>query len=161
MIVRFRLKALKESSWREHALRFGLGGVVTVLAGAIAKMDGPSTGGLFLAFPAIFCASATLIEKHERQRKEKRGLAGTRRGREAAALDAVGAGWGSLALAVFGVCVWLLALHSPALSLCVASVAWLGVAVSMWRLRRLLRLGRSTGRARQVGIAAGREHPNR
>ena len=39
----------------------------------------PVVGGLFLAFPAIFPASATLIEKHGRERKEKAGLAGARR----------------------------------------------------------------------------------
>jgi hypothetical protein len=47
-----------------------------------------SIGGLFLAFPAIFPASATLIEKHVRERKEKAGLPGARRGKEAAAFDA-------------------------------------------------------------------------
>jgi hypothetical protein len=30
---------------------------------------GPRVGGLFLAFPAIFPASATLVEKHEKQKK--------------------------------------------------------------------------------------------
>ena len=51
-------------------------------AGAIAEFWGPAVGGLFLALPAIFCASATLIEKHERERKQKLGLAGQRRGQE-------------------------------------------------------------------------------
>jgi hypothetical protein len=32
---------------------------------------------VFLAVPAIFCASATLIEKHERDRKQKLGLSGS------------------------------------------------------------------------------------
>jgi hypothetical protein len=48
-------------------------------------------GGLFLAFPAIFPASATLVEKHEAENKKRRGLSGMVRGREAAALDAAGA----------------------------------------------------------------------
>jgi hypothetical protein len=48
-------------------------------------------GGLFLAFPAIFPASATLIEQHERRRKQGTGGHGTLRGRRAAALDAAGA----------------------------------------------------------------------
>ena len=30
---------------------------------------------LFLAFPAIFPASATLIEKHEKEKKEREGYA--------------------------------------------------------------------------------------
>jgi hypothetical protein len=55
-----------------------LGGAITVIAGLIAA----HFGGLFLAFPAIFPASATLIEKHARERKRKAGLRGTRRGKE-------------------------------------------------------------------------------
>lgn len=140
MPVHFQPKALRQSRWTEHALRFGLGGLATVLAGAVAGIWGPATGGLFLAFPAIFCASATLIEKHERKRKEHNGLPGRARGREAAALDAAGASLGSTALAVFGVCVWLLAETSPTLSLCVGALAWLLVAVSVWWLRRGLRV---------------------
>jgi hypothetical protein len=142
MIVRLKPSALDESKWYEHALRFGLGGLVTVLAGVIAKIDGPATGGLFLAFPAILCASAALIEKHERKRKRDRGLRGERRGREAAALDTAGAGWGSIALAIFGLSVWWLGPKSSAGALAFASVASLAVAVSMWRARRELRVTR-------------------
>jgi hypothetical protein len=36
---------------------------------------GPSIGGLFLAFPAL-PASATLIEKHEKHKKEENGVEG-------------------------------------------------------------------------------------
>ena len=150
MPVHFKPQALRQSRWTEHVLRFGLGGLATVLAGAIAKIWGPATGGLFLAFPAIFCASATLIEKHERKRKEQRGLAGRERGRSAAALDAAGAGLGSMALAMFGVCVWLLAETSPALSLCLAAFAWLLVAASMWWLRRFVRVTRQAGAKRHL-----------
>jgi hypothetical protein len=60
MIVKVKLEALRETKWYEYALRFVLGGLVTVGAGLIADIYGPATGGLFLAFPAIFCASATL-----------------------------------------------------------------------------------------------------
>jgi hypothetical protein len=60
-----------------------------------------------LAFPSIFCASATLIETHERERKEKAGLRGARRGKEAAELDAAGAALGSIGLLTFGAAVWL------------------------------------------------------
>ena len=77
-----------------------------MVAGLIAARFGPVVGGLFLAFPAIFPASATLIEKHVRRRKEKAGLSGVRRGREAAALDAAGAALGSLA--AFAIVIWLL-----------------------------------------------------
>ena len=90
MIVQLNPSALRETHWYEYLIRFALGGAVTVVAGLIAARFGPSVGGLFLAFPAIFPASATLIEKHVRRRKEKAGLSGVRRGREAAALDAAG-----------------------------------------------------------------------
>ena len=87
---------------------FGLGGLATVCTGLIAEAFGPATGGLFLAFPAIFCASATLVEKHERDRKEKAGLPGKRRGQQAAALDAMGAAIGSFGLLAFGAVMWTL-----------------------------------------------------
>jgi hypothetical protein len=47
---------------------------MTVVAGLIAARFGPVVGGLFLAFPAIFPATATLIEKHVRERKEKAAI---------------------------------------------------------------------------------------
>ena len=139
MIVHFKWSALKDSSWYEHIIRFGLGGLTTALVGAVAQRCGPTTGGLFLAFPAIFCASATLIEKHERERKEAKCVQGARRGQQAAASDAAGAGWGSIALGFFGLCVWWPAPASSAGSFCAAAIGWLVVAVSMWTLRRRLR----------------------
>ena len=83
MIVQLNPSALRETHWYEYLIRFALGGAVTVVAGLIAARFGPVVGGLFLAFPAIFPASATLIEKHVRRRKEKAGFSGVRRGREA------------------------------------------------------------------------------
>ena len=77
MLVKIKVSALRDTHWHEYALRFGLGGLATVCTGLIAEIFGPATGGLFLAFPAVFCASATLIEKHERDRKQKAGLPGT------------------------------------------------------------------------------------
>jgi hypothetical protein len=112
MNIRINPSALRETRWHEYLTRFVLGGLATVATGAIANVFGPETGGLFLAFPAIFSASATLIEKHERERKEKVGLRGTRRGKEAAALDAAGAALGSLGLLAFGAAIWLLAPRS-------------------------------------------------
>jgi hypothetical protein len=99
---------------------------------------GPVIGGLFLAFPAIFPASATLIEKHVRERKEKAGLAGARRGKEAAALDAAGATLGSFGLAAFGLVIWLMVVPFPAWAFVVSSAAWLAVAMLAWRGRRWL-----------------------
>jgi len=72
MIARFKPSALLQTRWYEYLVRFGLGGAMTVVAGLIAARLGPVVGGLFLAFPAIFPASATLIERHVRERKEKR-----------------------------------------------------------------------------------------
>jgi hypothetical protein len=142
MAVHFQWSALKQSRRYEYALRFVLGGLATVLTGAIAAYFGPATGGLFLAFPVIFCASATLIESHERERKARLGLCGTRRGTDAAALDASGAGLGSIGVAAFGLCVWLLAPSIGFAALPLASVAWLLVSVLLWRVRREIRLVR-------------------
>ena len=79
MIVQFKASAIRQTRWYEYLVRFVLGGAMTVVAGLIAARFGPVIGGLFLAFPAIFPASATLIEKHVRERKEKAGLPGARR----------------------------------------------------------------------------------
>ena len=139
MIVHVKFQALRQSKWSEYAIRFGLGGLTTVIAGIIADAFGPTTGGLFLAFPAIFCASATLIEKHERQRKQKKGLPGTCRGREAAALDASGTGWGSIGLCAFAVVMWFAAKGWSMSALALATLVWLVVSVSLWRLRHVFR----------------------
>lgn len=109
MIVHAKFSALAESRWYEYLVRFVIGGLTTVVAGVVADLYGPQMGGLFLAFPAVFCASATLIEKHERQRKKERGVTGQRRGTDATALDASGAALGGIGLAAFALAVWLLA----------------------------------------------------
>ena len=132
MIVRFKASALLQTRWYEYVIRFALGGAMTVIAGLIAARFGPVIGGLFLAFPAIFPASATLIEKHVRERKEKAGLRGARRGKDAAALDAAGAVLGSFGLAAFGLVIWLMIVPSPTWSLILAASAWFAVAISGW-----------------------------
>jgi Protein of unknown function (DUF3147) len=136
MIVKFNPRALSEIHCYEYLIRFVLGGAITVIAGLIAARFGPVIGGLFLAFPAIFPASATLIEKHERERKEKLGLTGARRGKEAAALDALGAALGSLGLATFAVIIWLIIEWSPSLALVLATATWLVVSILAWIFRR-------------------------
>jgi hypothetical protein len=123
MIIRFNAAALRQTQCYEYFVRFALGGAMTVIAGLIAARFGPVIGGLFLAFPAIFPASATLIEKHVRERKEKAGLRGARRGKEAAALDAVGAALGSFGLAAFGLVIWLIIASSPAWALLLAAAS--------------------------------------
>ena len=138
MIVKFRAAALRQTRWYEYLIRFVLGGAMTVVAGLIAARFGPVTGGLFLAFPAIFPASATLIEKHVRERKERAGLPGARRGKEAAALDAAGAALGSLGLAAFGLVIWLMIMRSSARALVLAAASWFAVAMLAWQVRRWL-----------------------
>jgi hypothetical protein len=139
MIVVMKLSALKEGRWYEHGMRVGLGGLTTLAAGLIGDFWGPAVGGLFLAFPAILCASATLVETHERREKCERGLAGHRRGTDAAALEAAGATLGSLGLATFALAVWLLAPTLGIASVGIGSIIWLLVAVMCWRLRRHVR----------------------
>ncbi len=136
MIIQVKALALRQTRWYEYLIRFILGGTMTVVAGVIAGRFGPLIGGLFLAFPAIFPASATLIEKHVRERKERAGLPGARRGREAAALDAVGAMLGSFGLAAFGLVIWLMIAQSASWALVLSSASWLAVAVLAWQARR-------------------------
>ena len=126
MKVSFDLSALSRPKWHEYAVRFGFGGAVTVLAGLLAEHYGPAIGGLFLAFPAIFASSATLVEKHERQKKRSAGIRHTIRGSRAAGLDAAGATMGSIGLACFGFVVWnILPDENAAVALAIASVVWL------------------------------------
>src|SRR6185312_13044708 len=99
--IRISPSSLREGRWYEYVIRFALGGAATVFTGIISSRYGASVGGLFLALPAIFCASATLIEKHENRRKRETGLSGVRRGQEAAALDAAGAALGALGMLAF------------------------------------------------------------
>ncbi len=137
MRVQFDISDLKDTKWYEFALRFLFGGTITVIAGALASRYGPVFGGLFLAFPAIFPASTTLLEKHEREKKQKAGIAETARGREAAALDARGAAIGSIGLIGFAFTVWKLApVRNPALALFAGLVVWTAISILIWRLRR-------------------------
>ncbi|MGH6681420.1 MAG: DUF3147 family protein [Bradyrhizobium sp.] len=139
MVVHVKLSQLKQGHWYEYLVRFVLGGLVTVVAGAVADIWGPAAGGLFLAFPAIFCASATLIETHEHEEKAKKHLRGQDRGKKAAALDARGALLGSVALAAFGGVMWLLAQTSSAGSIAIATLVWFVLAVLLWHIHRKMR----------------------
>ena len=139
-LIRINPSALKETKWHEYALRFVTGGIITVIAGIIAQKWGPEIGGLFLAFPAIFPASATLIEKHERQRKQEKGLHGEKRGTDAAAIDALGAAMGAIGLVAFaGICWWLIPRYQALLALGDATIIWLLISFSVWTTRRLHR----------------------
>jgi hypothetical protein len=137
MRVEANFASLKQTNFREQIVRFVLGGAVTVVAGLIARRWGPVIGGLFLAFPAIFPAGATLIEKHEVKRKWEIGRDGRGRGREAAALDALGASFGAVGLAAFAVVLWLfLPGHSSWGALALALTAWGVVSGALWILRK-------------------------
>jgi hypothetical protein len=141
LVIRFQFDGLKQSRWGEYAVRFVLGGLSAVLAGVIADAFGPETGGLFLAFPVIFCASASLIEKHERRRKRDKGLRGEVRGTEAAALDANGDGWGTVGLLAFAIAVYFSATALSFFACIVIAMAnWSALVGLMWLLRRHLRM---------------------
>ena len=136
-MVEFRISALKSTRPSEYLARFAFGGAATVLAGLIAKHYGAALGGLFLAFPAIFPCSATLVESHEKERKRKIGYDGTHRGRMAASLDAAGAALGAVGLVAFAALLWyLLPRYNAALVIAAATFVWIGVSIALWHLRR-------------------------
>jgi hypothetical protein len=142
--ISFSSSSLKEGRWYEYLIRFALGGAATVFTGLVSSRYGASVGGLFLALPVIFCASATLIEKHEIRRKREARLAGARRGQEAAALDAAGAALGALGMLAFAIVFWSTVESSIAAAFIGGSLAWLIVSVTAWCVRRKVRLVRRT-----------------
>ena len=148
--VRFSPSSLKESRWYEYLIRFVLGGVATIFTGLISSRYGASVGGLFLALPAIFCASATLIEKHEIRCKREAGLSGERRGQMAAAVDSAGATLGALGMLAFAAVLWLTVERSVAGAFIAASFAWLVVSIAAWYVRRKMRSVQRAGRLRKA-----------
>ena len=137
--IKFHSGSLKTTSWWEHVIRFAFGGAITVIAGLLAKKFGPAFGGLFLAFPAIFPASATMLERHERIEKQQKGVSPGNRGSDAAALDARGAAMGSVALMIFAVFVWLLLPSTSAWMIVGAGTLWLVAAAAFWAIRKYRR----------------------
>jgi hypothetical protein len=137
MPIRLDLSSLSESKPHEYLLRFLFGGICTATAGLIANRYGPAIGGLFLAFPAIFPAAASLIQEHEKRRKAEIGKDGSERGKDAAALDAFGAALGCLGLIGFAMSLWKLAVLVPAV--CVLSIAfasWLLISLGGYFVRQ-------------------------
>jgi hypothetical protein len=132
VIVKLSPSALKDGRWYEYLVRFALGGTVTAFTGLISSRFGPSIGGLFLALPAIFCASATLIARHEERRKHEAGLPGQRRGQQAAALDAAGAALGSVGMLGFALTFSLLVERAAPMGFVSALTAWAAISVSAW-----------------------------
>ena len=141
MGVHVDFSALFKTHWHECAVRFGFGSAVTVFAGVIAHLWGPGAAGLFLAFPAIFPAAATLVEKHEKSSRQK-GKHNALKAKYAAALDARGAAFGSIGLLVFALTVWqLVGIWGGLASVACGLLAWLLTSVSVWyafKKRRLL-----------------------
>ncbi len=139
MRIAVNFSAFSRTRWYEYLSRFAFGGAVTALAGIIAKDFGPAIGGLFLAFPAIFPATAWLIEDHEKRKKHKAGAHGTVRGRKAAAVDAAGAAIGSFGLMAFALLAWKLLPELPSgAALLIATAGWLMVSVLFWNAWKAL-----------------------
>jgi Protein of unknown function (DUF3147) len=135
--IEFNLGSLKETRAHEYLVRFVFGGFCTVIAGLVARHYGPGIGGLFLAFPAIFPASATMIENHEKKRKAEAGADGTLRGRLAAGLDASGAALGCVGLAAFALIVWRsITLHNACGAIAVAVTCWATLSYLLWAIRK-------------------------
>lgn len=136
-MIQADLSSLRRTGLQEYLVRFVFGGAATVLAALIAKHFGPVYGGLFLAFPAIFPASVTLVEAHEKKRKAEFGHDGTRRGRMAASIDASGAMAGCIGLAGFALVLWrLLPLARAWLIMLVAMVVWGVLSIAFWKVRK-------------------------
>ena len=136
MQIRIDLRSLKETRVHEYAARFLFGGLCTGVAWIIAKKFGPAVGGLFLAFPAIFPAAASMIQDHEKRRKAEIGRDGTTRGRDAAALDAFGACIGCSGLLVFAIWTWRFATTSaPSHVLLASFFCWSLVSVVGYLIR--------------------------
>ena len=142
MLIKISPASLRQSRGYEYAVRFTLGGAATVFTGLIGAKFGPAVSGLFLALPTVFCASATLIERHQRHEKHKAGLSGRRRGQEAAALEAAGAGLGSLGLIAFAAVFYLIVERNIVAAFAGAVAIWALVSVAVWWLRRRLRTTR-------------------
>lgn len=137
MMVQAKLASLKGIALNEWAVRFFFGGAVCVAAGLIARRFGPSVGGLFLAFPAIFPAGASMVEAHEKKHKARAGFDGTNRGRTVAGVDAAGAALGSIGLAGFALTCWICLprLSTPA-TFAAAIAVWITLSITSWLLSK-------------------------
>jgi uncharacterized protein DUF3147 len=136
MIVKAKFSRLRQTKGWEWLVRFVFGGVVTAITGLIAKELGPVVGGLFLAFPGIFPAGVTLVERHEKEKKQKHGHLGVPRGRKVSAVLAAGAVAGCVGLVAFALAVWRLApRHATWQWLLAAGVAWVAISLLAWLAR--------------------------
>jgi hypothetical protein len=137
MMVQAKLASIKGIALHEWAVRFFFGGAVCVAAGLIARRFGPGVGGLFLAFPAIFPAGASMVEAHEKKHKARAGFDGTNRGRTVAGVDAAGAVLGSVGLVGFALTCWIcLPRLSAAATFPLAVLVWLALSITLWLLSK-------------------------
>ncbi len=139
MRIRLDTSAARETRWSQLAVRFVLGGLITAATGIIGKKYGSGIGGLFLAFPAIFPSSATLIQKHEREKKARAGLCGSTRARRLVAVDATGAAIGSVGL--FGFALLMRAEiteHNACLVILASTLLWTLLSLLLWHIRKRL-----------------------
>jgi len=133
---RVDLGALKKHGPKDYLTRFAFGAGIAAAAAVAGLIFGPKVGGVLLAFPAILPASLTLIERED--------------GRNEAAVDAIAAILGSVALIGFAILATLTLSRLPALAaLLLAAAAWFAVAGALyvsilWLPRRLKRRGRVT-----------------
>jgi hypothetical protein len=136
MRVKLKFDSLKETKPAEYASRFVFGGVVTVLAGFVADHYGPVLGGLFLAFPGIFPAGVSLVEKHKTLREKAEGKLGIWSARGQASVEATGASIGTLGLMGFAVVLWRgLPTHNFLPMVFAAAGTWIAVSWLFWWTR--------------------------
>ena len=144
MPIHVSSSSFKQTRWYEYLVRFFFGGAITAIAGLISHYYGPAVGGLFLAFPAIFPAAASLVESHEIQKKHQHGMHGSKRGRQAAALEARGTALGSLGLAGFAILMWQFGMeYHWAVILLLALAAWTAISVLAWKINKRLHAPRA------------------
>jgi hypothetical protein len=128
---------VKDIKFHEYFVRFLFGGLCSVVAGLIANRFGPAVGGLFLAFPAIFPAGASLLESHEKRKMAKAGVDGTNQGRTAASVDSAGASIGSIGLIVFAAILWrALPAHNAYAVIALGTAIWLIASCAIWYARK-------------------------
>ena len=136
MRLTLKFNSLKETTPVEYISRFAFGGIVTVLAGLLADHYGPVPGGLFLAFPGIFPAGVSLVEKHKTLREKAEGKRGIWLARGEASVEAAGASIGTLGLVGFGAVLWQgLTAHTFWPMLLAAGGTWVAVSWLFWWIR--------------------------
>ena len=136
MRIGINFDSLRETTPLEYAMRFAIGGAVTVVVTLIADRWGPVIGGLMLAYPSIFVPGLTLVEKHKIEREQMQGEHGTLAARGEASVEAAGASLGALGLAAFALVLWKeLEPYGMAESLAFATGAWAVVSYAAWWVR--------------------------